>query len=175
MLTRSYENKASNPGQLCDELIAAGATHVCGASYNCMDVHTDVFIRDVTPQAELDAIDATVASHVSPSLNEIKVLKIYVMRAAVQAYLFTRYDQGCQASLNGYFIEAVLNDWTNRIALIKSVLDWINSVLSSYYTHKENINAASDIAGVKAETWDFYGFTASDPAVSLQTVKEMTN
>ena len=179
MQPRVYEDKLCTPGKLLDEIVSAGVTigsRFFGVYYSSGENETIVQVADDLTQQEGTIIDNAVNSHTPTSALDIaKDQATTRMKTEIEMYLFSKYDQGTQSSMNAFFIEGVSNSWTNRKALVQSVLDWIKSVLSYYYGKKDDIAVATTVEQVNAITWDFFSFDATDPKVALQTVKETTN
>ena len=109
-------------------------------------------------------------------LEAYQAVAVQKLRKACQQYILAHYDRDQQASLLSLWIQAILLSYPNRINLIGSVLAWLSTIVAHYYAKKDEINAATDEAGVDAVTWDFpTTFDAGDPAVSLRTASEMNS
>lgn len=134
---------------------------------NLVDVVTIRFERDLTDD-EQAAFDAALAAF--DKIVPVRAARIRMMRGEVKAYIYARYDDGVQSSLNALSVEGIANGFKNRLALIGSILSWVKSILGYYYGQKAAILAATTHEDVEAVKWDFTQFDATDPQVALQQV-----
>lgn len=175
MTERPY-SKATNVTRLEVELVAAGmvrGTRFFGVSTD--GTTTTVYCADDLTGAEGATVDATVAAHVDVLLSDVQAARIAKMKREVKAYIYRKYDDGTQSSLNALFVEGVASGYANRVATIKTVLEWVKTVLTHYYTQKATILAMTTAQDAEAVTWNFTQFDATDPAVTLQQAVAITN
>jgi hypothetical protein len=81
------------------------------------------------------------------------------MNKDVQNYIYSKYDQGTQASL-----QALHSDSSSPPELkqaIESMWAWIRSVMQYYYQRK------AEILSGQVVKWDFTQFDSTDPGISL--------
>lgn len=119
-------------------------------------------------QAEKDTADAA-------ALPGNKYTKIVQMKGAVTTYIAQHYDPAQQITLLSLWSEALTNTWPNRIALIQSVMAWVDSVLTYFYGKIAEIQACTTQSALDAVTYDFSTFSATDPHVSLGTLRATQN
>jgi hypothetical protein len=103
------------------------------------------------------------------------VKKIVQMKGAVTAYIGQHYDPAQQITLLSMWSEALSNTWPNRITMIESVMSWVDSVLSYFYGKVAAMQACTTQSALDAVTYDFSTFSASDPHVSLGTLRATQN
>jgi hypothetical protein len=81
------------------------------------------------------------------------------MNKDVQNYIYSKYDQGTQASL-----QALHSDSSSPPELkqaIESMWAWIRSVMQYYYQRKAEILSGQIVK------WNFAQFDTTDPGISL--------
>jgi hypothetical protein len=122
----------------------------------------------VMDQSEKDAVDAA-------ALPGNILAQIGQMKLAVTTYIAQHYDPAQQITLLSLWSEALTNTWPNRIALIQSVMAWVDSVLTYFYGKIAEIQACTTQSALDAVTYDFSTFSATDPHVSLGTLRATQN
>ena len=106
---------------------------------------------------------------VTPELNiQLKIAcpsiahRLTKINQDVNTYIYNYYDPGTQDSFNGLQARRSTSDAVKDI--IDSVYDWIQIIMTYYYSKKVEI-IASDEPGLI--TWDFSQFDTTKPDVSL--------
>ena len=109
-------------------------------------------------------------------LTPYKVARVTRMSVSLKAYIYSKYDSETQSSLEALYSRALNGGGKpNRAAHIAAAIDWLDSVLTSFYSKKSTILAAADQAAVDAVTWDWpTDFDASDPAVTIESAMAIT-
>ena len=89
------------------------------------------------------------------TLEELKQRKLAQLKQELKNFIYSRYDDGTQKTLQTIYIQAQEAGDTAKINTIKQVWDWINSVLIYYYQKKDAILNAIDEASLNNITWDW--------------------
>lgn len=105
------------------------------------------------------------------ALGGIKSGKIGGLKLQITGYISKHYDEGQQATINALWNEANSNGWTSRQALCQQVMTWIDSVLTHFYAKIDEVLVATTADAVNAVSMDLTQLDATDPHVSLKTVK----
>jgi hypothetical protein len=119
-------------------------------------------------QSEKDVVDAA-------ALPGNRIAKIVQMKKDVTAYIGSHYDPAQQVTVLSLWTEGLTKNWPNRIALVQSIMDWVNSVLTYFYGKVADMSGAATQSALDAITYDFGQFSASDPHVSLGQLQSTTN
>ena len=90
-----------------------------------------------------------------PSLDVLKQQKNLQLKQEVQDFIYSHYDQGEQASLLNLYQRAKEENNTEAISLISKVWSWIDTVLSYYFSKKEEIQNAESYEALDSITWDW--------------------
>jgi len=91
----------------------------------------------------------------TPPLDELKQQKLRQLKKELQNFIYSHYDQGTQASFIALYQQAKEQNNTVVLTQIQKVWDWINSVLSYYYSKKESIKNATTQDELDNITWDW--------------------
>lgn len=110
-----------------------------------------------------------------PTLTGAKQKRSYDFKIETTAYVAKRYDAGQQSSLNALWSEGIEKGWVNRNALVQGVMNWVNSILTYFYTKLDEVGAATTIPEVEAITMDLAQFTPTAPTTTVRQVKDTTN
>ena len=95
------------------------------------------------------------------------------LNGELQTYIYTKYDSGTQATINGYATKALFINRTDIVAECQKLQNWVDDVLVYYDTKKVALLSATDEETRKTTTWDF---TADVPLVNYidwRTIKAM--
>lgn len=107
------------------------------------------------------------------NLTVVRSNKLGELHAACTDYIYQHYDQARQSSLNAMLTEGAIMGWTNRIGYIASALGWIKTVITYYYTKQDEINSKTTAEDINGVVWNFSGFDASDPEISLRQAQAL--
>lgn len=138
------------------------------------------FIQVAAPgsSADFDAFLAWNAAQVPPfnlnpglyDLSAKKDFAIYKLTKECRDFVGIRYSEERQRTFTYMMIEA----GTNRKAYIRSIWDWIDTVLDYFYEKEDAITNAADEDALGAITWDFGGtFTGTDPMRTLRGARDI--
>ena len=125
--------------------------------------------------SEQAAMDAAVAAH--PLITMYRDKHIALMSSEVMVFIYSKYDDETQKTLTALHGTAL----TNRKAHIKDALDWLDDVLTRFYSKKTSINAATTKTAVEAITWDWeaeYGASGTqtaDPEVTIENTLDISD
>jgi len=172
--TKTTKTQANPFDGTSETLIAVDGVLVDGAlvheSYMFPSGTADATIQ-AKVEADLAAKGYAVTDPTTPDLVSAKKLRSLQFKLRVTAYVAKHYDPGQQASLQSLWTEGVSKGWPNRVALVQSVMDWVNAVLGHFYAKIDEAIAAATIPDVQAVDLDLAQFDAADPLVSVKTVK----
>ena len=109
-----------------------------------------------------------------PSLDTYKKRNIEFIKLKLQGFILSKYDPYQQIYLESLFSEAIDKNYTLRKADIQSLKDWLNTVMSHYYTIRININNSTSESGVNTEinNFDLDQFVSTDPVINIEDVKD---
>jgi hypothetical protein len=137
---------------------------------------------DLTVVAGLDSKYWKITGDVVSAMSEAEKAAVdqperyAAMAADVTDYLYGHFDEQTQDSLELMYTKAVRTNQTNRADHIESAIDWWEGVMSSFYSKKAAIFAATTQAGVAAVTWDWAGdFDATKPDVTIENSIAITD
>lgn len=119
--------------------------------------------------------EMTAAEKDSVLLGGKKYGKIMSLKNAVSRYVETKYDPDQQITITALYAEGVDRGWAARRTLAQGVMDWVNAVLTEFYTRKNAVLAATTVAVVGAISEDFSAFNASAPATTIEALKNTVN
>jgi len=133
-------------------------------------------VMDVSFTAAQETIlDTTVSDH--PALSSYKAKHLAIMDQGIQIFIYSKYDGETQKSLTALHSIAL----TNRKAHIKDYIDWLDDLLTRFYSKKTTINDAADKAAVDAVTWDWeaeFGPTGTqtvDPLITIENTLDISD
>jgi len=95
------------------------------------------------------------------------------LNAELQAYIFQYYDQGIQATINGYASRALSEDRSDIVAECRKVQDWIDQVLEYYDSIKSDLLAVSTEDERLMTAWDFAENVPLTEYINWRDVKAM--
>jgi hypothetical protein len=120
-------------------------------------------------QAEKDAVDVA-------DFPTIQLTKLGQMSGEVTTFIYARYDEATQSSLGKFLTTAGNAGLTNRVAHISAAIDWVENLLTYFYTRKAAILATTTQEELDAESWDFSFYDAfaspdtnADPQVTIES------
>ena len=92
-----------------------------------------------------------------------KTILFKQMEKDVQKYLYSKYDNGTQMTLQAMYSDP---DSTEELkASIKTIWGWIKTVLQYYFTKRAYLDSCEDLTGF---SYDFQQFDASKPDITLE-------
>lgn len=112
---------------------------------------------------------------VNADLFQKKKQKIREMASDVGKYIEGRYNRDQQMSLLALWLEGLDNLWTNRKTKVQQIFNWVKLVMEEFYTKKAAILEAADVDGVEAVTLNLAQFDTTDPAQTVENVKNTVN
>lgn len=92
-----------------------------------------------------------------PSLSESKAVVVGALNADLHMHIYSRYDQGTQATIQAYASKADRLGRTDIQDECQKIFDWIDSVLAYYDARKSEVVQAADMQAMAQVTWDFAG------------------
>lgn len=102
-----------------------------------------------------------------PDLEELRTILMTQLNQDNQAYIYSHYDQGTQASFQAIYTDPGSSQATKDS--LTPVLQWIrDQVLAYYYQKKNELRLAQDQATLSGILWDFQQFDQTKPAVTLE-------
>lgn len=91
----------------------------------------------------------------------------------MEAYIDQHYDTGQKASLTAAWVEGSSKGYQKRAARVEKVWTWVKAVIDYFYARYGAIVSAQSFEQLEAVAWDFSGFDAVDPHVSVSEVKKL--
>ena len=133
----------------------------------------DPLTQTITTEATYD-IQATklVRTYVvnDKPLDQCKLLILAQVNQEVNTYINTYYDTGTQQSFTAAYVKY---NTPELKAYLDPIWDWIEIIMSYYYTVKQLIVDAETIETLKNISWDFGQFDDTNPTVSLKDLIQM--
>lgn len=111
----------------------------------------------------------------SSLLPAVRGSKIAGLKLDLTDYVNKHYDSAQQSTINGLWNEANSKGWTNRKALCQQMMDWVATVMDHFYSKIDEVIAATSADAVNAVALSLTQFNATDPHVSIRTIKSTTN
>ena len=127
-----------------------------------------VLTIDGVTQAELDAAIATVNSDPNSNVTAVREARRKALISKCSKFVETRYTRELREMFQALLLEAVILDLPNRIAYISQLLAWIKSISQLNIDAETEIDAAPDVASIRAVEIDFDAAAASDPSVTVK-------
>jgi len=107
-------------------------------------------------------------------LNPLKEAKAAKLKAELQDFVYSHYDNGTQASFLSLYQLAKDKGRTDIITEIQKVWAWVNTVMNYYYNKKSSILNATSIDELNAITWDWSEVEETEH-IELSTIMAMFN
>ncbi len=95
------------------------------------------------------------------------------LNADLQAYIYQYYDQGIQATINGYATKALSEDRDDIVIECKKVQNWIDLVLDYYDNIKSQLLSATNENERIMTSWNFPNNVPIDNYIDWRNLKSM--
>lgn len=106
-----------------------------------------------------------------PKLEQVKKIIAEQLRHDLHKHIYPHYDEGSQSTIQAYAMQAQNQGRGDVYTECEKIMNWIDEVLSYYYSVKDSVDAATDESGVTGVNWDF---AKDKPAPSdLKSLKEI--
>ena len=89
----------------------------------------------------------------------------------MESFVAKRYSPGESRDLNALMTEGLSKSFTNRIALVQTWIDWLRLTIDELRTKRQDVNAATTPAAVRAVTLDIETLRNADPNVGVRAVE----
>jgi hypothetical protein len=130
----------------------------------------------VDPGPPEDVIEMTapekVAVDTGPLLTTVRQEHRAALFNAARAYIESRYTSEIRDAFLTLMVQGQ-GTFPTRQALIKTQLDWLETVYAEVKVRRDTVNAAIDIPAVLAVSLDFTSFNGTDPAITIFDVLDI--
>jgi hypothetical protein len=105
---------------------------------------------------------------VQRNLDVLKARKIKKLSKRFTKYLEDRYSPAVQRSLTLLMAEASSKNFTQRAENIQQGIDWVNLALAEFYTKRDVVATAINLAAIDVVELDLDTLDQSDPGLTLE-------
>jgi hypothetical protein len=109
------------------------------------------------------------------NIEDLKSVTINKLNQDLQQYIYSYYDAGTQATINGYATRALFENRTDIVTECRKVQDWIDTVLDYYDNAKASLIAAGTDQERMCVTWDFKKDVPITDYVDWRYIKALFN
>lgn len=158
--------------EVCQEVGAAFPAAQFRSSFDALLVFT--FTPDLDA-AGITTLDSTVAAHkVAAPARRIQVAvvaRLTTMDVGVRGFIEQQYPPHRQRTLDYLRQSAAIDGLTNRRDYVDGLWAWIDTLVTYFYSKRDEVLAKTTVAEIEAVTTDFAPFLATDPAVTIEAAR----
>lgn len=142
------------------------------------DVFDPAFLWDdisgVVPKPQIDWTYVLPGIYTAPAAPVVSIpdaiqINLAKFQLAMQEFIESRYSTIVRMNFIGIYLNAVINNLSNRQAYIGPLFVWQNSIIEYASTYMATVRALTDSATIASTVWDFSALASSDPGLSPLT------